>query len=158
MERIITATVQDTAGVLNRVTNLMARRGYNISSITVGGTQHEGVSKMTFVLDVANANLAEQVVKQLNKQINVLKVQDITDEPMVIRELALIKVQATAQTRAEINTIITPFRAIILDVARHSLTVQVTGKASKVNALIEMLKPYGIKDIARTGVTAFPRG
>lgn len=158
MERIITATVQDTAGVLNRVTNLMARRGYNISSITVGGTQHEGVSKMTFVLDVANANLAEQVVKQLNKQINVLKVQDITDEPMVIRELALIKVQATAQTRAEINTIITPFRAIILDVARHSLTVQVTGKASKVNALIEMLQPYGIKDIARTGVTAFPRG
>lgn len=158
MERIITATVQDSAGVLNRVTNLMARRGYNISSITVGGTNQEGVSKMTFVLDVANANLAEQVVKQLNKQINVLKVQDITDEPMVIRELALIKVQTTAQTRAEINTIITPFRAIILDVAPHSLTVQVTGKASKVNALIEMLQPYGIKDIARTGVTAFPRG
>lgn len=158
MERIITATVQDSAGVLNRVTNLMTRRGYNISSITVGGTNQEGVSKMTFVLDVANANLAEQVVKQLNKQINVLKVQDITDEPMVIRELALIKVQTTAQTRAEINTIITPFRAIILDVAPHSLTVQVTGKASKVNALIEMLQPYGIKDIARTGVTAFPRG
>ena len=158
MERIITATVQDSAGVLNRVTNLMTRRGYNISSITVGGTNQEGVSKMTFVLDVANANLAEQVVKQLNKQINVLKVQDITEEPMVIRELALIKVQTTAQTRAEINTIITPFRAIILDLAPHSLTVQVTGKASKVNALIEMLQPYGIKDIARTGVTAFPRG
>ena len=158
MERIITATVQDSAGVLNRVTNLMTRRGYNISSITVGGTNQEGVSKMTFVLDVANANLAEQVVKQLNKQINVLKVQDITDEPMVMRELALIKVQTTAQTRAEINTIITPFRAIILDLAPHSLTVQVTGKASKVNALIEMLQPYGIKDIARTGVTAFPRG
>lgn len=158
MERIITATVQDTAGVLNRVTNLMTRRGYNISSITVGGTHQAGVSKMTFVLEVTNINLAEQVVKQLNKQINVLKVQDITDDPMVIRELALIKVQATAQTRAEINTIIAPFRAIILDVARSSLTVQVTGKATKVNALIEMLEPYGIKDIARTGVTAFPRG
>lgn len=158
MKRIITATVQDRSGVLNRVTGLLLRRQFNIESISVGPTEMEGISKMTLVVEVEDEQKLEQVTKQLNKQIDVLKVSDITDKAIVARELALIKVSSTSQLRSEINGIIEPFRAAIIDVSRDSLAVQVTGKPDKIDALIELLRPYGIKELARTGMTAFLRG
>ncbi|WP_423801070.1 acetolactate synthase small subunit [Neobacillus sp. SAB-20_R2A] len=158
MKRIITLTVQDRSGVLNRVTGLLQRRQFNISSISVGPTESEGVSKMTLVVEVEDEQRLEQVTKQLNKQIDVLKVSDITDKAIVARELALIKVSSGSQLRSEINGLIDPFRAIIVDVCKESITVQVTGKPEKIDALIELLKPFGIKEIARTGLTAFLRG
>lgn len=158
MKRIITATVQDRAGVLNRVTGLLQRRQFNIESISVGPTETEGVSRMTLVVEVEDEQRLEQVTKQLNKQIDVLKVSDITDKAVVVRELALIKVASSSQLRSEINGIIDPFRAIVIDVSKDSLAVQITGKPEKIDALLELLRPYGIKEIARTGLTALLRG
>ncbi|CAD2079505.1 acetolactate synthase small subunit [Jeotgalicoccus meleagridis] len=158
MQRIITLTVQNSSGVLNRVTGMLSKRGFNIESITVGSTDQEGISKMTIVVEMTDDKSAEQLTKQLHKQIDVLKVNDITDSKIVARELALIKVGASNTNRGEIQSIIEPFRARVLDVARNSLIIEVTGKTDKVNALIELLEPYGIKDLSRTGVTAFRRG
>jgi acetolactate synthase I/III small subunit len=158
MKRIITATVQDRSGVLNRVTGLLQKRQFNIESISVGPSELEGISKMTLVVEVEDEKRLEQVTKQLNKQIDVLKVSDITDGAIVARELALIKVASSSQLRSEINGMIDPFRATIIDVCKDSIAVQVTGKPEKIDALIELLKPYGIKELARTGLTAFLRG
>lgn len=158
MKRIITATVQDRSGVLNRVTGLLQRRQFNIESISVGPSETEGVSKMTLVVEVEDEQRLEQVTKQLNKQIDVLKVSDITDKAIVARELALIKVASSGQLRSEINGIIDPFRALIIDVSKDSLAIQITGRPDKIDALIELLRPYGIKEIARTGLTALLRG
>jgi acetolactate synthase-1/3 small subunit len=158
MKRIITATVQDRTGVLNRVTGLLQRRQFNIESISVGPSETEGISKMTLVVEVEDEQRLEQVTKQLNKQIDVLKVSDITDKAIVARELALIKVASNSQLRSEINGIIDPFRALIIDVSKDSLVIQITGRPDKIDALIEMLRPYGIKEIARTGLTALQRG
>jgi acetolactate synthase-1/3 small subunit len=158
MKRIITLTVQDRSGVLNRVTGLLQRRQFNIESISVGPTETEGISKMTLVVEIEDEQRLEQVTKQLNKQIDVLKVSDITDKAIVVRELALIKVASSSQLRSEINGIIDPFRASIIDVSKESLAVQITGRPEKIDALIELLRPYGIKEIARTGLTAFLRG
>ncbi|MEK3905575.1 acetolactate synthase small subunit [Oceanobacillus sp. FSL W7-1309] len=158
MKRIITATVQDRGGVLNRITGMLHKRQFNIESISVGASEVEGVSKMTFVVEVSDDQKLEQLTKQLNKQIDVLKVSDITDRAMVARELALIKVVSTGQTRAEIQWIITPFRASVIDVSKDSLIIQVTGRPDKVDALIALLRPYGIKELTKTGVTAFLRG
>lgn len=144
-------------GVLNRVTGLFTKRHFNIESITVGHTETPGTSKMTFVVHVNSKKDIEQLLKQLNKQIDVLKVTDITDQQIVARELALIKVLATAQTRNEMVGLIEPFRAGIIDVSRDSMTIQVTGNTDKVEALIDLMRPYGIKELARTGITAFPR-
>ena len=158
MKRIITATVQDRAGVLNRVTGLLQRRQFNIESISVGPTETEGVSRMTLVVEIEDEQRLEQVTKQLNKQIDVLKVSDITDKAVVVRELALIKVASSSQLRSEINGIIDPFRAIVIDVSKESLAIQITGKPEKIDALLELLRPSGIKEIARTGLTALLRG
>ncbi|AIF44267.1 acetolactate synthase small subunit [Virgibacillus sp. SK37] len=158
MKRIIVAAVQDRSGVLNRITGMLQKRQFNIDSISVGSSETEGVSKMTFVVDVGDHQKLEQLTKQLNKQIDVLKVSDITDKAIVARELALIKVGGSGQLRSEIQGIITPFRASIIDVSKDSLTIQVTGKPDKVEALISLLKPYGIKELTKTGVTAFLRG
>ncbi|OEH91421.1 acetolactate synthase small subunit [Bacillus solimangrovi] len=158
MKRIVTATVNNHSGVLNRITSLFSRRGYNIESITVGHTETPEISRMTFVVNVDDKQKAEQLTKQLNKQIDVIKVQDITEQPMVARELALIRVLTTAQTRSEITGLIAPFRATIVDVSKTTMVVQATGDSEKIEALIELLRPYGIKDIARTGTTAFTRG
>ncbi|MBM7587838.1 acetolactate synthase-1/3 small subunit [Bacillus pakistanensis] len=157
-KRVVTATVFNQSGVLNRVTGLFTKRQFNIESITVGHTETEGVSKMTFVVSVEDDRQIEQLIKQLNKQIDVLKVSDITDQAIVARELALIKVLSNGQTRAEISGIVEPFRATIIDISRDSVTVQVTGDTEKVEAMIDLLKPYGIKELARTGLTAFTRG
>ncbi len=158
MRRIINATVQNRSGVLNRVTGLLQKRQFNIESISVGQSEVPSISKMTLVVEVEDNQKLEQLIKQLNKQIDVLKVSDITDKAIVARELALIKVVSNGQLRNEIQGIIEPFRASIIDVSKDSLTVQVTGKTDKVEALIELLRPYGIKELARTGVTAFLRG
>ncbi len=158
MKRIITATVQNRSGVLNRVTGLLQRRQFNIESISVGPTETEGISKMTLVVEVEDEQRLEQVTKQLNKQIDVLKVSDITDKAIVARELALIKVAGSGHLRSEINGIIDPFRALIIDVSKDSLAIQITGRPEKIDALLELLRPYGIKEIARTGLTAFLRG
>jgi acetolactate synthase I/III small subunit len=158
MKRIITATVQDRSGVLNRVTGLLQKRQFNIESISVGPSELEGISKMTLVVEVEDEKRLEQVTKQLNKQIDVLKVSDITDGAIVARELALIKVASSSQLRSEINGMIDPFRATIIDVCKDSIAVQVTGKPEKIDALIELLRPFGIKELARTGLTAFLRG
>jgi acetolactate synthase I/III small subunit len=158
MKRIITLTVQDRSGVLNRVTGLLQRRQFNISSISVGPTETEGISKMTLVVEVEDEQRLEQVTKQLNKQIDVLKVSDITDKAIVARELALIKVAGSSQLRSEISGIIDPFRALIIDVSKDSLAIQITGRPDKIDALIDLLRPFGIKEIARTGLTAFLRG
>lgn len=158
MRRIITATVQNRSGVLNRVTGMMHKRQFNIESISVGASEVDGVSKMTFVVEVGDHQKLEQLTKQLNKQIDVIKVSDITEKAIVARELALIKVGGNGQLRAEIQGIITPFRASIIDVSKDSLTIQVTGKPDKVEALISLLQPYGIKEMTKTGVTAFLRG
>jgi acetolactate synthase-1/3 small subunit len=158
MKRIITLTVEDRSGVLNRVTGLLLRRQFNIESISVGPTEISGVSKMTLVIEVEDEQMLEQVTKQLNKQIDVLKVSDITDKAIVVRELALIKVSSNPQLHREINAIIEPFRASIIDVSKDSLAIEVTGKPDKIEAVLELLRPYGIKEISRTGLTAFLRG
>src|SRR5690625_3548213 len=116
MKRIITATVQDRSGVLNRITGMLHRRQFNIESISVGSSETPGISKMTLVVDVSDDQKLEQLTKQLNKQIDVLKVSDITDKAMVARELALIKVASTPQMNAEIQGVIAPFRASVIDV------------------------------------------
>ncbi|MBD1381167.1 acetolactate synthase small subunit [Metabacillus arenae] len=158
MKRIITITVHNHSGVLNRITGLFTKRHYNIESITVGHTEVEGISRMTFVVNVQEEKEVEQMTKQLNKQIDVLKVNDITNQSIVARELALIKVVSAPSTRMEIYGVIEPFRATIIDVSKDSVVIQATGESSKIEALIDLLKPYGIKEIARTGTTAFTRG
>ncbi|MBT2754547.1 acetolactate synthase small subunit [Mesobacillus foraminis] len=157
MKRIITLTVLNRPGVLNRITNLFSKRNYNIESISVGHTEQEGVSRITCVVNVENGGVCEQITKQLNKQIDVIKVTDISDQAVVARELALIKVQSLPHTRNEIYSLIEPFRASVIDVGKDSLIIQITGESDKVEAFIELIKPYGIKELARTGTTAFPR-
>lgn len=158
MKRTITLTVNNRPGVLNRITNLFSKRNYNIESITVGHSELEGVSRITCVVNVDNENTIEQITKQLNKQVDVLKVTDISDQAIVSRELALIKVLSTPNTRSEINALIEPFRATIVDIGKDSLVIQLTGESEKIEAFIELIKPYGIKELARTGTTAFLRG
>jgi acetolactate synthase-1/3 small subunit len=158
MKRIISLTVENRSGVLNRVTGLLLRRQFNIESISVGPTEAEGISKMTLVVEVEDEQKLEQVSKQLNKQIDVLKVSDITDKAVVARELALIRVTSSPQIRSEIIGIVEPFRASIVDVSKDSLAIEVTGRPDKIEAAIELLRPYGIKEISRTGLTAFLRG
>lgn len=157
MRRIITATVNNSSGVLNRITGVISRRQYNIDSISVGWTETPNVSRITIVVHVDSLYEIEQVTKQLNKQIDVLKVSDITDDPHMERELALIKVNAPATTRTELNSIIEPFRATIIDVGKTSVVVQVAGTSEKVNAFVDSIRPYGIQQMARTGVTGFTR-
>lgn len=158
MRRIITATVQDRSGILNRITGMLHRRQYNIESISVGSSETPGISKMTLVVEVSDLRNLEQLTKQLNKQIDVIKVNDITDKAMVARELALIKVASNPQLIAEIQGVIAPFRATVIDISKDSIAIQVTGNPEKVEALITLLRPYGIKELAKTGVTAFLRG
>jgi len=153
----LVALVEDKPGVLNRVASLFRRRSFNIQSLAVGASEQPGLSRMTIVA-VGDSAQIEQVRKQLEKLINVVKVSDITEENMVTRELALIKVKATASTRSEIMQIVGVFRANIVDVAPGSLTVEVTGDEDKVNSLLGLLRDFGIKELSRTGRIALTRG
>ncbi|KZE37362.1 acetolactate synthase small subunit [Bhargavaea cecembensis] len=157
MKRIITTTVLNQSGVLNRVTGLLMKRQFNIESITVGHTETPGMSKMTFVVHVEDPSKVEQLVKQLSKQIDVIKVNDISDKAIVMRELALVKVVTPPQLRQEVRSIVEPFRAQVIDMSKNVTTYQVTGDPEKIEAFIDLLRPYGIKEISRTGVTAFTR-
>ena len=153
----LVALVEDKPGVLNRIASLFRRRSFNITSLAVGGSEHPGLSRMTTVV-VGDSAQVEQVRKQLEKLINVVKVSDITEEEMVARELALIKVKTTASTRSEIMQIVGIFRANIVDVAPGSLTVEVTGDEDKLNSLLGLLRDFGVKEVARTGKIALTRG
>lgn len=154
MKRVITVAVINQSGVLNRVTGLLMKRQFNIESITVGHTEQPSISKMTFVVHVEDENKIEQLVKQLSKQIDVLKVNDITDKSIVLRELALVKVISPPNLRLEMNSIVEPFRPQIIDTAKNVVTYQVVGDPEKIDAFIELIRPYGIKELTRTGATA----
>ncbi|MFO7773008.1 MAG: acetolactate synthase small subunit [Dehalococcoidia bacterium] len=153
----LVALVEDKPGVLNRIASLFRRRAFNIQSLTVGSSERPGLSRMTIVAGGDSAQV-EQVRKQLEKLINVVRVSDITEEDMVTRELALIKVKATASTRSEIIQIVDIFRANIVDVAPGSLTVEVTGDEDKLNSLLGLLRNFGVKELSRTGKIALTRG
>lgn len=158
MRRVIVALVENKSGVLSRVTSVLNRRQVNIESISVGVTEQESLSRMTIVVNVTDLAELEQVIKQLNKQIEVFKVLDISSDPHIERELALIKVNAPTAIRSEIQAVIAPFRADIVDVAQKSIMIQVAGTHEKIDACIEVLRPYGLKQLARTGITGLQRG
>ena len=157
VKHTLVALVIDRPGVLNRVSSLFRRRGFNIDGIVVGHSEIPGMSRMTIIVNGAAATV-EQVRKQLDKLVSVVKVTDITQENIVSRELALLKVKADASTRSEVIQIVDIFRANIVDVAADSMVVEVTGDMDKVESLIKMLKVYGIREIARTGKIAMTRG
>lgn len=153
----LVALMEDKPGVLSHVANLFRRRNYNIESLTVGHSETPGISRMTIVVN-ANEAVLEQVIKQLYKLINVTKVTGVTNGAAVIRELALIKVHAPPTNRAEIKQLVDIFRAQIIDVSHESMTIEITGTEDKVDSLIEMLRPLGIKELTRTGRVAMARG
>jgi len=157
VKRVINVTVINQSGVLNRVTGLLMKRQFNIESITVGHTEQPNISKMTFVVNIEDETKLEQLVKQLSKQIDVIKVNDITDNAIVLRELALVKVVSPANLRIEMNAIVEPFRPQVIDTSKNVVTYQVVGNPEKIDAFIELIRPYGIKELTRTGVTASVR-
>ena len=153
----LVAMVADKPGVLNRIASLFRRRGFNIESIAVGHSEMPKVSRMTMVVDGSTTQV-EQVRKQLEKVVDVLKVSDVTGEGTITRELAMIKVKTTIANRSEIIQIVDIFRANIVDVSSNSVAIEVTGDEEKVNSLYKLLRGFGIIEIARTGVIAMTRG
>jgi acetolactate synthase-1/3 small subunit len=153
----ISILVNNQPGVLQRVSGLFGRRGFNIDSITVGESEEIGLSRMVIVTD-GDDNTLEQVSKQLYKLVDVIKVIDLSSNPMVARELALIKVNAEPGMRPEILGVVETFRAAVVDIGPASLIVQVVGDSDKIDAMVELLRPYGIRELSRTGVTAMIRG
>ena len=155
--RTLVVLVEDKPGVLSHVASLFRRRNYNIESLTVGHSESPGISRMTVVVQADDAQL-EQVMKQLHKLISVTKVTDLTDDAAVIRELALLKVHSPSSSRGEIKQLVDIFRAQIIDVAHESMTIEITGTEDKVDSLVDMLRPFGIKELTRTGRVAMVRG
>ncbi|WP_319423696.1 acetolactate synthase small subunit [Pleurocapsa sp. FMAR1] len=156
MKHTISVLVEDEAGVLTRISGLFARRGFNIESLAVGPAEQLGVSRITMVVP-GDEQIIEQLIKQLYKLISVLKVQDISQQPSVERELMLIKVNATASNRAEVIQLAQIFRARIVDLSEEALTIEVVGDPGKIVAIIQMLNKFGIREIARTGKIALIR-
>jgi acetolactate synthase-1/3 small subunit len=155
---IISALVMHRPGVLQRVSGLFTRRGFNIDSITVGPSEQDGLARMT-IISRGDDKILEQIIKQLNKIIEVIKVRDLDPEGTVVRELCLIKTHATSESaRSEIIQYANIFRGRIVDVGPENLTLEITGTPDKIDALIDLLRAYGIKEIARTGPTAISRG
>lgn len=158
MERyVISVLVDNEAGVLSRVAGLFSRRGYNIDSLSVGETSEPAISRMTIVARGDDA-IIEQVTKQLLKLIDVRRVEVLPPDKSVYRELVLIKVKADDSTRAAINDIVEIFRAKIIDIAHLSMTIELTGDQPKLQAFIDLMVPYGIMEVVRTGLTALERG
>ena len=153
----IISLVQDKPGVLARVASLFRRRGFNIASLAVGHSEEPGLSRMTFVVD-GDQYTVDQATKQLDKLVDIVKVSDISEADLVARELALIKVSITDQTRSQIIEIVQLFRAKIVDVGTMSLVVETTGEEAKIDALIELLQPFNITELMRTGRVAMVRG
>jgi len=157
MKHTLVALVADRPGVLTRVASLFRRRGYNIESLVVGRSELPRLSRMTIVVNGAST-IVEQVRKQLAKVVDVVKVSDISEEEMIVRELALIRVKATSVNRSEIMQIVDVFRANIVDVAPDSLTIEVTGDEDKIDSLVSLLRSFGIKEMTKTGRIAMVRG
>jgi acetolactate synthase-1/3 small subunit len=151
------ALVENRTGVLNRVASLFRRRGFNIESVAVGHSEQPGLSRMTIVVDGTRTNV-DQVAKQLYKLVDVVKISDITEHDMVARELALVRVQCDGTNRSEVMQIADIFRADIVDVAHDSVIVEITGDEDKIDSFVELVRPFGLKEIARTGRVALARG
>jgi len=158
MKRTLIARVEDKPGVLARVASLFRRRAFNIESLTVGHTEAPGISRMTIVVDSTRTD-AEKVAQHLYKLVNVIKVEDISDQPAVMRDLALIKVRTPdPRTRSELMQLVDTFRARVVDVGLESLIVEATGTEEKIDGLVEVLRPFGILEMVRTGRVAMVRG
>jgi len=154
---IFTALVEHKPGVMQRVASMFARRGFNIDNITVGPTDHPEIARMT-ILTKGDDKVLEQVIKQMNKLVNVIKVTDLDKNKTVCRELCLIKVHTPKEKqKSEVIQYVDVFRGRIVDVASESLTVEITGDADKIDAFISLMRAFGIKEVARTGTTAMQR-
>jgi acetolactate synthase-1/3 small subunit len=153
----LSVLVEDKPGVLARVASLFSRRGYNIQSLAVGATEQKNMSRMTIVVSVDEHPL-EQITKQLNKLINVIKIVEQDDDNAVARELALIKVRADAGTRGQVIEAVNLFRAKVVDVSTESLTIEATGTPAKLEAFLRVLEPYGIRELVQSGVVSLSRG
>lgn len=156
MKHTISVLVENHFGVLAHVAGLFSARGFNIDSLAVGETEDPSVSRMTIVAH-GDDRVIEQITKQLNKLVDIIKVQDLSGEENISRELVLVKVHATASTRSDILQVVNTFRAKVVDVSTASLTVEVTGNEEKVDAMLELLRPFGIKEVVRTGTIALSR-
>ena len=156
MRHTISVVVQNRFGVLTRIAGLFSGRGFNIDTLNVGPTQNDKISRMTIVV-VGNDQVLEQVVKQLNKLVDVLEVHDFKDGDVIDRELILLKVKATSANRPEVMQICDIFRAKIVDVQSASLSIEVTGDESKIDKFLQLMKPFGILELSRTGRIALPR-
>ncbi|GAA5511611.1 hypothetical protein Dcar01_00322 [Deinococcus carri] len=156
-DHLVSALVRDEPRVLTRITSLFGRRGYNIKSLSVGSTEHPGVSRMTFVV-TGDRGVVEQAMRQLEKLHDVVRIIDHSLEKYVDRELVLVKVAITPESRVEVRQIAEDFRARIVDVGRHALTFEVTGDEGKITAFIEQMRPFGILETMRTGRIALTRG
>ena len=154
---VLSVLVENQSGVLSRVSGLFSRRGYNIDSLSVGETEDPKISRMTIGVR-GDDYILEQIKKQLNKLIDVIKIIELESNQSVLRELALIKVKAEGTSRASIIEMVDIFRAKIVDVADLTLTVEMTGDEGKIEAFIHLMEPYGIREIVRTGLTALERG
>jgi acetolactate synthase-1/3 small subunit len=157
MEHTLVVLVEDKPGVLNRVASLFRRRAFNIESLTVGHTEQPGISRMTIVIDGEQTNV-ERVTANLYKLVNIIQVADLVGLPAVSRDLALIKVSVTAINRSEVMQLVEVFRSRIVDVANDSLVIEITGDEDKINSFVEVLRPFGILEMVRTGVVAMARG
>lgn len=157
MKTILSVLVENHPGVLSRVAGLFSRRGFNIDSLAVGTTENPEISRMTIVVE-GDEYIVEQVKKQLNKLVDVIKVSKISSDDSVSRELVLIKVDAEPKNRSEIIQIAEIFRANIVDVSRKSMIIELTGDKDKINAFEELVRPFGIKELVRTGLIAMNRG
>jgi len=157
MRHVISALVENRPGVLAKIASLVRARGYNIDSLSVGETDDPSISRMTFAV-IGDDRILEQVAKQLNRLVDVIKVVDFTNRDYVERELVLAKVNCKPGQRGQIIELMDIFRGKICDLSPETITVEVTGDEKKVEALIELLKPFGIREIARTGLVALLRG
>jgi acetolactate synthase-1/3 small subunit len=157
MRHVITALVQNQPGVLAHVAGMFAARGFNIDSLVVGRTEDAKLSRMTIVV-VGDDRVLEQVRKQLGKVVPVVKVRDFTDVAYIERDLLLLRLHAPPQRRPEVVDLVTLFRGRVVDVARNSITVELSGPEGKLEAFIDLVRPYGIRELARTGVIAMQRG
>ena len=156
MRHTISVVVQNRFGVLTRIAGLFSGRGFNIDPLHVGPTQNDKISRLTLVV-VGNDQVLEQVVKQLNKLVDVLEVHDFKDGDVIDRELILLRVKATSSTRPEVMQICDIFRAKIVDVQSSSLSIEVTGDESKIDKFLQLMKPFGVLELSRTGRIALPR-
>ena len=153
----LSVLVENKPGVLARVASLFSRRGFNIDSLAVGPTEHEEISRMTIVVNVEELPL-EQVTKQLNKLVNVIKIVELDPSASVQRELLLVKVKADLETRSHVLETVQLFRAKVVDVASDTVTIEATGTSDKLDALIRVLEPFGIKELVQSGMVAVGRG